>query len=79
MQEKQNLDKKKSEIPKIVVQFGDLFDLDMEKISQKVESKKKMLQDHFKKNKDALKIAFSSILVTLDEAKQKLDFVSALR
>ncbi len=38
-----------------------------------------MLQDHFEKNKDALKLAFQSVLVTLDEAKQKFDFALALK
>ena len=52
--------------------------MDFKNISYKIESKKKMLQDHLKKNKEALKLAFSSILVTLEEAKQKFDFVAAL-
>ncbi len=75
---KNKLDTKKSELTKIAVQLGDSFALDFKNISYKIESKKKMLQDHLKKNKEALKLAFSSILVTLEEAKQKFDLVAAL-
>ncbi len=38
-----------------------------------------MLQDHFKENKDTSKLAFSSILATLEEAKLKFDFALALK
>ena len=47
IEEKKKLDAKKSELPKLVLQFGDLFDMDVEKISQKIESKKEKLQEHF--------------------------------
>ena len=41
---------------------------------EKVETKKKMIKDHFEANKDTVKLAFERVLVILEEAKLKFDF-----
>ena len=45
---------------------------------EKVETKKKKIKDHFETNKDTVKLTLERILVILEEARQKLDFSSAI-
>jgi hypothetical protein len=74
IEEQNKLDTQKMEFEKIVKQSGNVFALDLQKISKTAESKKKSIKGHFEKNKDALKLALPSILAILEETKLKFDF-----
>ena len=43
-----------------------------------MELKKEKIKDHLEENEDTVKLTFESILDTLEEARQKFDFSSAM-
>ena len=51
----------------------------MMKVYECVEIKKLSIQDHFEKNKDAVKVTLSDMLVRIAATKLKFDFSEALK
>ena len=79
IEEKKKLDNQRSDIEKIVQQYGNVLSKDLAKVCKSVELKKSSIQDHFEKNKDSVKVTFSDILARITEAKLKFDFSEALK
>ena len=78
IEEKKKLDNQRSEIEKIVQQYGNVLAKDLAMVCKSVEIKKQSIQGHFEKNKDSVKVTFSDILTRITEAKLKFDFSETL-
>ena len=67
------------EFEKIVKQSGNVFALDLQKISDTAEAKKTLLKEHFEDNKDALKDALPHLQEYLEQIKYDLNFYAVLK
>ena len=78
-EEKKKLDNQRSDIEKIVQQYGNVLSSELARVCEGVEIKKLSIQNHFEKNKDAVKVTLTDILARIAATKLKFDFSEPLK